>query len=141
MSGRTLRVLALCVAVCFMGAGLALAEDFSVMVKEKDGLGKYLTDGKGMAMYYFTKDTPDMSACAGECLQKWPVVAPVSGHVQAGLDAKAFGSMKRADGKEQATYHGYPLYYFFKDAAPGDTNGQGVNSVWYVIDPAKFPPK
>jgi predicted lipoprotein with Yx(FWY)xxD motif len=27
-----------------------------------------------------------------------------------------------------------PLYYYIKDAKPGDTIGQGVGSVWYVID-------
>jgi predicted lipoprotein with Yx(FWY)xxD motif len=28
------------------------------------------------------------------------------------------------------------LYYFANDAGPGDVNGQGVNDVWYVLDPA-----
>ena len=32
------------------------------------------------------------------------------------------------------------LYYFFKDAKVGDTNGQGVGGVWFVIDPQAFPP-
>jgi hypothetical protein len=26
-----------------------------------------------------------------------------------------------------------PLYYWVGDAQPGDTNGQGVNEVWYVV--------
>jgi predicted lipoprotein with Yx(FWY)xxD motif len=30
-------------------------------------------------------------------------------------------------------YGGWPLYYFASDSAPGDTNGQGVGDVWYVI--------
>ncbi len=28
-----------------------------------------------------------------------------------------------------------PLYYFVRDAQPGDTNGQGLNSVWFVVKP------
>src|SRR3989304_1730320 len=47
----------------------------------------------------------------------------------------------RGDGKKQATFRGYPLYYWGGDKAQGDTAGQGVNNVWYVIDPANFPPK
>ena len=38
------------------------------------------------------------------------------------------------DGSEQATYNGWPLYYFAQDSAPGDVNGQGVGDVWYVVD-------
>ena len=32
------------------------------------------------------------------------------------------------------TYNGWPLYYFSGDAAPGDTNGQALNDVWWVVD-------
>ena len=49
--------------------------------------------------------------------------------------------LEREDGKKQTTFRGYPLYYWAGDKAPGDTKGQGVNNVWYVIDPAKFPLK
>jgi predicted lipoprotein with Yx(FWY)xxD motif len=28
-----------------------------------------------------------------------------------------------------------PLYYYIKDQAPGDTTGQGVGGVWYVLSP------
>jgi predicted lipoprotein with Yx(FWY)xxD motif len=32
-------------------------------------------------------------------------------------------------------YKGMPLYFFFKDANAGDTTGQGINNVWYVVAP------
>jgi predicted lipoprotein with Yx(FWY)xxD motif len=31
------------------------------------------------------------------------------------------------------TYGGKPLYYFAGDAKPGDTNGQGVGSMWFAV--------
>ena len=78
--------------------------------------------------------------CTGECLGKWPPLMSEGVTAGTGLEAKDFGTLARDDGK-QATYRGYPLYYFFKDANAGDTNGQGVAGVWFVIDPANFPPK
>jgi predicted lipoprotein with Yx(FWY)xxD motif len=32
----------------------------------------------------------------------------------------------RADGSLQTTYKGWPLYYFSKDAGPGDLKGENV---------------
>jgi predicted lipoprotein with Yx(FWY)xxD motif len=56
------------------------------------------------------------------------------------LNPADFGTIKRDDGTLQATYKGFPLYYWVKDLKRGDTTGQDVGKVWYVIDPAKFPP-
>jgi predicted lipoprotein with Yx(FWY)xxD motif len=39
----------------------------------------------------------------------------------------------QADGSNQVTYAGKPLYHFAGDAKPGDTNGQGVGKVWFVV--------
>ena len=36
----------------------------------------------------------------------------------------------------QVTYNGHPLYYFSGDQAPGDTNGQGIGDIWFVVSPA-----
>ena len=29
----------------------------------------------------------------------------------------------------------WPLYYFHEDAAAGDTNGQGLGGVWFLVSP------
>jgi predicted lipoprotein with Yx(FWY)xxD motif len=44
----------------------------------------------------------------------------------------------REDGKKQTTFRGYPLYYWINGKQPGETTGQGVNSLWFVINPDSF---
>ena len=96
-------------------------------------LGSILVDGKGMTLYLFTKDTPNTSNCTGQCLMAWPPLLgkPAAGQ---GVDASKLGSFQRADGSTQASYNGWPLYYWQQDAKPGDVTGQDVNGVWYVLD-------
>lgn len=114
---------------------VSLAAAATVEIKAKDGIGNYLTDEKGMTLYLFKKDTPGKSACAGPCVDKWPLFAAEVVTVPTGVIAADFAVITRDDGKKQTTYKGLPLYYFFKDVKPGDTAGQGVNTVWYVVAP------
>ena len=127
--------------VIAMAAGTAVAMDHAVMMKTKDGVGTYLSDAKGMTLYWFKKDSPGKSACAGPCVEKWPVYYREKVMAGKGLSEGDFGTITREDGSKQTTFRGYPLYYWSGDKAPGDTNGQGVKDVWYVVDPAAFPPK
>jgi predicted lipoprotein with Yx(FWY)xxD motif len=123
------------VILAFLAGGIALADHHAVNVAKKDGIGSYLTDIKGMTLYYFKKDTPGKSACDDKCIVKWPVYFVDMVAAKDGLDAKNFGAITRPDGKKQTTYKGMPLYFFADDKAPGDTNGQGVKNVWYVVTP------
>ena len=96
-------------------------------------LGSILVDGKGMTLYLFTKDTKNTSNCAGPCLVAWPALygKPTAGK---GVDDSRLGSTSRADGSTQATYNGWPLYYWKDDAKAGDVLGQKVSNVWFVLD-------
>jgi len=124
------------VAVALLAGGVALAGDPAVKVSKKDGLGSFLAcDVTGMTLYNFKKDTPGKSACEGDCAMKWPPYFVEKVAVKDGLDAKNFSTITRADGKKQTTYKGMPLYFFSGDKNPGDTNGQGVKDVWYVVKP------
>lgn len=127
--------------VIAVAAGTAVAMDHAVMAKTKDGVGTYLSDAKGMTLYWFKKDSPGKSACAGPCVEKWPVYYREKVMAGKGMSEGDFGTITREDGGKQTTFRGYPLYYWVGDKAPGDTNGQGVKDVWYVVDPAAFPPK
>jgi len=119
----------------------AKAPSFTIQLKAKDGKDFYLADDKGMSLYFFKKDSPDKSACAGECLTKWPVFYVEKIIVPKKLKKEEFGMITRDDGKKQSTYKGWPLYYFFKDQKPGDMNGEGFNNIWNAIYPAKFKPE
>ena len=98
-------------------------------------LGTILVDGKGVTLYMFTKDTrgSNASACSGDCLVAWP---PLFGKPTAGTgaDDSKLGSFARPDGSLQATYNGWPLYYWKDDAKAGDVLGQKVGGVWFVLD-------
>ena len=117
------------------GCNVALADHHAVKVVKNAALGSFLTDTKGMTLYYFKKDAPGKSACYGDCVVKWPLYYRDNIAPKDGLKAEDFGSITRDDGQMQTTYKGMPLYYFFKDAKAGDTAGQGVNNVWYVVAP------
>jgi predicted lipoprotein with Yx(FWY)xxD motif len=114
-----------------------LATAATIEIKAKDGIGSYLTDDKGMALYLFKKDTPGKSAClaATGCLEKWPIYYVDRAEPSGGVSPGAFATITRDDGKKQTTFKGRPLYYFFNDKEPGDTNGQGVNNSWYLAVP------
>lgn len=98
-------------------------------------LGEILVDGNGMTLYLFTQDTQgeDASVCEGQCLVNWPPLlgVPTEGE---GVDDSKLGSFTRSDGSVQASYNGWPLYYWVQDTAPGQSTGQGVQGVWYVLD-------
>jgi predicted lipoprotein with Yx(FWY)xxD motif len=115
--------------------GTAFADHHAVNVTQKEGIGSYLTDIKGMALYTFKKDSPGKSACEGPCVANWPLFYRDKVEAGDGIAVVDFGTITRADGKMQTTYKGMPLYYFSKDAKPGDTMGQGFKDLWSVAKP------
>lgn len=135
---RVIKSLAVFVMTLVMGTLLSasIALSATLNVKAKDGIGNYLADAKGMTLYLFKKDAPGKSACsAGGCLEKWPIFYADKVEPADGIDTASIAVITREDGKKQTTYKGLPLYYFFKDKAAGDTLGQGINNVWYVVAP------
>lgn len=113
----------------------APAETGPALAGAESALGEIVVDDGGNTLYVFIPDDGGDSTCYDDCAEAWP---PLEGAAQASgsLDASLLGTISRTDGAEQVTYNGWPLYYFANDAAPGDTNGQGVNDVWYVIAPS-----
>lgn len=92
----------------------------------------------GYTLYSFTKDSnkPAASTCTGTCAEQWPpVLASDADPWLKGIDASRVGTVDRPDGTKQLTLNGWPLYRFAKDAAPGETAGNGVGGTWRAVGP------
>jgi len=111
------------------------ASNMLALTVSKPALGSIITDSDGKTLYMYTKDTKDTSACYDACATNWPPLLADKIDAKDGVDAKLIGYTKRTDGKMQVTYNGMPLYYWAKDVKPGDTTGQNVGGVWFVIAP------
>lgn len=101
-------------------------------------LGEILVGGAGRTLYVFMNDTGQESTCYDDCEANWP---PLTGEVavEGNVDDSLLSTTEREDGSTQVVYNDHPLYYFAGDQAPGDTNGQSLNDVWFVVDPSGEP--
>jgi len=110
----------------------------AVLTTADSSLGEIVVDGEGMTVYMFDNDTQgaDVSVCEGECATNWPAVTTDSDTPEVEGVTGEVGTIEGVDGSTQVTLNGWPLYYFIGDEAAGDTNGQGVQDVWWVLTPA-----
>jgi predicted lipoprotein with Yx(FWY)xxD motif len=91
-----------------------------------------LVSSAGKTLYLFTQDKKNQSTCTGKCATFWPPL--LGGAAPAAVDGFSgkFG-LTTAAGAKQVTYNGAPLYTFANDKKAGDTNGQGVGGVWWMV--------
>ncbi|MBI4289368.1 MAG: hypothetical protein HY671_13195 [Chloroflexi bacterium] len=116
--------------------GAPIFNSASVKATQSAGLGAIVTDNSGRALYMFTKDEANKSNCYDSCAQHWPPLLTIDAPAAAnGATASLLGAAKRTDGSAQVTYKGMPLYYWWQDVKPGDTLGQNVGGVWFVVAP------
>lgn len=113
-----------------------LTQDVTINVQKVSSTVSYLTDGNGMSLYISLKDVGGKSSCDAACLATWRPVL-VSGKIigGAGVNLSNLGVITRSDGTHQVVYLGAPLYTYSKDVKPGDTNGHGVDGVWFLVSP------
>jgi predicted lipoprotein with Yx(FWY)xxD motif len=102
-----------------------------------------LVTAKGLALYVFAPDKPNVSTCYAVCAKYWPpLLVSATAKVPAtmpGIPGK-FGTTMRKDGTRQLTYDGAPLYTFIKDKDSGDMYGQGVvagGGYWWAVVAAR----
>jgi predicted lipoprotein with Yx(FWY)xxD motif len=101
--------------------------------------GRILVDGKGRALYLFTREGSTRSRCYGQCAVAWPPFY-ARGRLRAGsgLDRGKLGSSRRRDGRRIVTYNGHPLYYYVSDTKPGQVTCHDVvefGGTWLVVNP------
>lgn len=110
-----------------------------VQVSQKEPFGQYLTDAEGRSLYLFEADSENTSTCYDKCAEAWPpLLAESTPGAGEQIDESMLSTTERKDGSSQVTYNGWPLYYFVKDEAPGDTKGQdveGFGAEWYLVSP------
>jgi predicted lipoprotein with Yx(FWY)xxD motif len=112
------------------GFGAALAQTAPAATADT-AKGKALVNGDGMTLYIFDNDTKGKSNCNGQCANLWlPLIATTDAS-----DSGDFTLITRSDGRKQWAYKGKALYSWTKDTKPGETTGDGVNSVWHIAAP------
>lgn len=111
----------------------------STLTTRSSAYGRILFDGRGRALYAFTRDPRGRSVCRGACAVAWPPYIvkrpPAAGP---GVRASLLGTTRRSDGKLQVTYAGRPLYYYVRDVRAGQVTCQnvfGFGGLWLVIRP------
>lgn len=92
-----------------------------------------LVGPNGMTLYTFDRDAAGSgkSVCNGPCATNWPPL-------MAGAADKPSGDwsiVARDDGSRQWAWRGKPVYYWIRDAKPGDRTGDGVNNAWRLARP------
>jgi predicted lipoprotein with Yx(FWY)xxD motif len=99
--------------------------------------GRILFDGRGFALYAFTRDPRGESICTAACAKAWPpYVVKTRPRAAAGVKARLLGTTRRADGAVQLTYAGRALYYYVGDRRPGQVLCQNVTEfggIWLVV--------
>ncbi len=117
-------------------SGSATAAGAATVTTGSGALGVYLVDGQGRTLYMYDADTTaGQSACYDACATAWPpfVTTGTPTATGSGLDSTKVTTLTRTDGSRQVVYGEYPLYYFEKDTAAGDTTGQAVGGTWWVV--------
>jgi predicted lipoprotein with Yx(FWY)xxD motif len=138
-------IVALAVGLAVAGGAVARADSSAAksgatLTVRNTKYGNILFDGRGQALYAFTRDRRGgASRCYGACAKAWPVYfakgRPLAGR---GVKQSLIGTTRRRDGRLQMTYDGRPLYYYVGDAR-GEVKCQAVaefGGTWLVVRPS-----
>ena len=97
-----------------------------------------IVNKSGLTLYHLISEKGKKFVCTGSCATIWPPLTvhkgskPVAG---SGITQSKLGMIKRPDGRIQVTYYGMTLYRYSADSKAGQTNGEGIQNIWYAISP------
>src|SRR5829696_3399793 len=132
-------VLAGAVLGALLLAPQAMATSPDTLTVRSSAYGPMLFDGRGRALYLFTRDRGPRSRCYGACARAWPPLMAVGAPGAAGrADAALVGTTARRGGGRQVAYAGHPLYRYVGDRRPGQVTCQDVlefGGTWLVVAP------
>jgi predicted lipoprotein with Yx(FWY)xxD motif len=116
-----------CLFALVLNSSLAFADGptTSVVVNGHE----ILANRNQLTAYVFDADQNGTSSCYGGCASAWPAILLQTGDTV----AAPFGTTTRKDGSQQITYQGRPIYLYFADKNPGETNGDGLDGVWHIV--------
>jgi predicted lipoprotein with Yx(FWY)xxD motif len=103
-------------------------------------LGTVLTNAQGFTLYYFLPEkNSTLGACTGGCLTAWPPLVatgtPTASSAATGTLATV-SVMVNGAAENEVTYNGWPLHTYVSDTMPGQTNGQGIEGMWFAATPS-----
>ncbi|MFA5877950.1 MAG: hypothetical protein WC845_01125 [Candidatus Staskawiczbacteria bacterium] len=107
----------------------------TITISSDSVLGQYLVGPDKKTLYRFTSDSSGISNCYGQCAITWPPFYSDKVVVSDPLSLEDFLPIIRSDGNGQITYKGQPLYYYAGGNNAGDTNGQGLDGFWFIVNP------
>lgn len=107
----------------------------TVLASASSQYGSILVNSRGVTLYRYTEDSAGTSACNGGCDTVWPALTVPAGTTpSAGPGVTgSLGTITRQDGSKQVTFDGSPLYTYSGDTAAGQTSGQGIENLWFVV--------
>jgi predicted lipoprotein with Yx(FWY)xxD motif len=134
----SIKLFALFLAVALLTTiAMAEKEIYAVNTANNNELGMYLANETFFTLYRFLSDPQGakMSTCTGVCAKAWPPFYVEDLTVSPDLKSRDFEVITRDDGTNQLAYKGWPLYLYSGDTKPFEINGQGVNGLWFVVNP------
>jgi predicted lipoprotein with Yx(FWY)xxD motif len=105
--------------------------------------GPVLFDGRGRALYLFTRDPRNRTRCYGACAEAWPpFYAKGRPRAGQGVDRDLLGTIERRDGRRQVTYKGQALYFYVDDPRGQVLCNDVVEfgGTWFAVDAKGKPP-
>ena len=110
------------------------SSDMAAGIKTATAGGRVvLIDAQGFTLYWYAPDTATASSCSGSCATAWPPLLGTPSFASGVSLTGKLGTIKRANGRVQATYDGHPLYLFKADTSVGMATGNNVSGIWWIM--------